>query len=187
VTATEDCSDDNECTIDSCVATIGCSRVNREERAVCNAGAGLCDGAGQCFDCLDAADCSDGNDCTTDDCTTAHVCANTLVAAGEPCAGGTKVCDASGACVQCLVRQDCPSGASSTYCSGASDVVTSTTTYTCDAGVCTSHTSTSVVQDCHLCCANAHCENWNWNTNSPCAAGTCNKDCYGDCGTGSCP
>ena len=126
------CDDQNDCTVDSCVAgackneplaagkACGTGRTC-DESAVCvrcrdtaagkgqdegcTAGAPVCTGTGTaatCAGCTKDLDCDDGNECTTEKCT-AGSCVVSAVAAGQACSAG--VCNGAAnaeKCVACL-------------------------------------------------------------------------------------
>jgi hypothetical protein len=85
--------DGNECTSDVC--TNGSpSHPASPVGTVCSAG--VCNGAGQCVQCIGSADCGPSTECAVHTCT-AGVCGQFNVAAGTACTGG--VCDGNGLCV----------------------------------------------------------------------------------------
>lgn len=56
--AASDCADGNECTEDKCVDTI-CQNPPKTKETACGHGsASVCDGAGQCVECVSSADCA---------------------------------------------------------------------------------------------------------------------------------
>ncbi|MCB9740383.1 MAG: hypothetical protein H6747_14065 [Deltaproteobacteria bacterium] len=98
-----DCNDDNECTVDSCHAQLGCRNLFAEGKAcddgnACSEGeackAGACTGA-------KAKNCDDGKPCTIDACA-AGTCENKLTTGllcddGDACTQ-TDLCSADGSC-----------------------------------------------------------------------------------------
>ncbi len=115
-----------------------CQFPNRRSGFVCNDdGGNVCDGAGNCVECVDDVqcsgtprpycntstntcvrcltngDCDDRNDCTTDRCTASNTCSNRNVSAGTSCSGG--VCDGAGACVECRTNTHCDDGNPCTF------------------------------------------------------------------------
>ncbi|MFM9108897.1 MAG: hypothetical protein ACKOWF_19600 [Chloroflexota bacterium] len=114
--------------LDGCDPNDGCQYHDAPAGDPCDGG--LCDGAGNCVECVSAAQCDDKNVCTADTCDVAKgVCVHTKIPcepkickildgcdpkdgcqyhnapAGDPCDGG--LCDGAGNCVQCLVNADC--------------------------------------------------------------------------------
>jgi hypothetical protein len=78
-----------------------CGEWRRLARTPCSGG--VCDGTGECVECLNAADCRVGP-CATASCQDQR-CVTTPRAASTACGGG--VCDGDGACVECLTAYDC--------------------------------------------------------------------------------
>jgi hypothetical protein len=127
------CDDQNDCTVDSCVAgackneplaagkACGTGRTcdnnavcvrcrdtaaDKGQDEGCSAGAPVCTGTGTaatCAGCTKDADCDDGNECTTEKCTTGS-CVVTPVAAGQACATG--VCNGTANAEKCVACTD---------------------------------------------------------------------------------
>ncbi len=96
-----DCTDDNECTIDSCNSQSGCVQTARDDGASCEDG-DLCNGAETCVTgtCTPGTppDCDDANACTTDTCELDGTCANQPVADGLPCEDAD-ACNGAESCI----------------------------------------------------------------------------------------
>ncbi len=175
------CDDGNPCTTESCDANGDCERSFVPSGGACGGG-NVCDGSGNCVQCVDDTqcsgatprcntasntcvqclarnDCRDGNTCTNDRCM-GNTCSNPFVASGGACGGGN-VCDGSGNCVQCV---------DDTQCSGA--------TPRCN----------TASNTCVQCTANAHCNDANPCTNDQCMGNTCrntNRSAGSACGGGN--
>ena len=103
------CIDGDPCTQDDCAPNNGACRNPRwPENHSCGGGK-VCDGQGQCVECLQDSDCpDDNNDCTESSCD-GGVCGNNgLVGRGRVCNGGNGYCDGSGDCVECTDDAQCP-------------------------------------------------------------------------------
>lgn len=133
------CTDDgNDCTIERCNATTGCEREPAPEGATCDFGAGLCDGAGACLDCIDDAEPGEVD---------------------RGCSPGAPAC-VSGACVQCVSDVDCFEGLSCDSglcvgCRGDSDcddgVTCTVDTCDLDSSICSNTPSSERCDDGDLC------------------------------------
>lgn len=107
--------DGNQCTSDTCVAGSP-SHPAKPSGATCSQNGGsVCDGAGNCVQCLSASQCP-GQDttCQTRTCN-GGICGTSNAISGTACIenGGT-VCDGTGDCVQCVTSVNCSAG---DYCS----------------------------------------------------------------------
>ncbi len=134
--ANSDCDDTNPCTNDRCGTDNTCSNPPVAAGATCPGG-NVCDGSGNCVECISDAqcsgstprcnpasntcvrclansDCDDTNPCTNDRCGTDNTCTNPPLASGTTCPGGN-VCDSSGRCVECVSNAQC-SGSSTPLC-----------------------------------------------------------------------
>lgn len=164
--ADTDCSDDNECTNDTCsggsctfaastsgsTCTDGVCNGNAAEPlciqclddSMCSGETSRCDVAsGACVACLSPVECDDGNECTSDACTSG-ACSNNSVPVSSACTGG--VCDASTPpmCAECV-----------------------------DNGQCGGATPTCIAGSCAQCAANSDCDDGNECTSDSCGGGTC--------------
>jgi hypothetical protein len=96
------CHDDNPCTSDTCVATIGCVYPNVTNGTPCP-DADACDGAETCVAgvCTNSAPlvCRDDNVCTRDSCNPSVGCIYTAVTDGTDCPD-TNLCDGTETCTQ---------------------------------------------------------------------------------------
>ncbi|PKN32030.1 MAG: hypothetical protein CVU63_20875, partial [Deltaproteobacteria bacterium HGW-Deltaproteobacteria-20] len=97
------------CTVNTCTnGTAGVS--NAVLRATCSdSGGTLCDGNGNCVECIDGTDCTSGV-CTSNECQAA-TCGDSVENGNETdvdCGGGT--CDPCEVTESCLVAADCESG-----------------------------------------------------------------------------
>jgi slime mold repeat-containing protein len=120
------CGDDNPCTADVCVATVGCLYPPVPNGMPCpnaNAcdGVEICNGAGQCT-AGSALVCSDDNACTRDTCNAITGCVYTALTDGTDCpdanlCDGTETCT-GGVCSVTGVPLLCPAGHSCLPSSG---------------------------------------------------------------------
>jgi hypothetical protein len=92
-----DCDDQNDCTVDTCMAEDGsCSHESRDDGEACDfdgfpgtCQAGACQDAGLC----EGVDCNDDNECTDDVCDSRNgFCSNVPAADGTPCGNDIAVC-----------------------------------------------------------------------------------------------
>ena len=177
------CSDPSECALPPvCVnatCTDGvCGTANAAPDTACTDGAltGICDGSGDCVECLDNADCTvNGETCdlATNNCVPASCMDNTLngTETDTDCGGGT--CND---CVNgdtCAVGGDCTSnycmGTTCTACTGSGVGQCAAAEY-CEAGVCVADKA-----DGQTCTGDAEC------SNNQCEGGFC---CATDCSNG---
>ena len=107
-TEPEDCPDDElECTTNLCEAE-ECVYEPIAAEESCPVSDGVCDGAGNCVECVGAANCPDDElECTTNLCE-AGECVYEPIAAGESCPVSDGVCDGEGNCVECVTRGRLP-------------------------------------------------------------------------------
>lgn len=98
------CDDGDPCTVDFCVNGV-CGHASAPAGTPC--ATGVCNGNGNCVECLSPTNCDDGNPCTFDICISG-VCSHIPAPAGTPCPGG--FCDGMGGCVQCLLPANCDDG-----------------------------------------------------------------------------
>ncbi|MEZ4267514.1 MAG: choice-of-anchor U domain-containing protein [Myxococcota bacterium] len=117
-----DCADDDDCTLNTCVAASGC---------VTTAAPGCCTAA---------SDCDDGNPCTADSCDTdTGDCVYDAVGDGAPCDADKSVCTVDDACVAGICEAgeaaDCDDGevCTSDSCQAASGCVNSPVAGCCEA------------------------------------------------------
>ncbi len=157
------CDDANPCTNDTCSGNT-CSHTDVPAgTASCTlpgGGAGVCNGSGDCVQCVDNRDCggltpycnaatntcvecrfdalcNDGNPCTNDRCTTSGSCLNTNAVSGTVCPGG--VCNGAGSCVECLSSAQCSDGNPCTADTCSSNTCSNrnlTAGTSCPGGVC---------------------------------------------------
>ncbi|MCC6625225.1 MAG: tandem-95 repeat protein [Deltaproteobacteria bacterium] len=91
------CENNDPCTVPSCGLDGACDYDPEPPGTVCPEG--VCDGAGNCVECVSPAQCNDGNECTGDQCTN-NVCSNPNHPPATTCTGG--LCNGQGDCEECL-------------------------------------------------------------------------------------
>jgi alpha-tubulin suppressor-like RCC1 family protein len=87
-----------------------CKPKNLDPGATCaSSGGNVCDGAGQCVECLAPKDCGDpGTTCVSVGCSGSHTCTMKNADFGAPCADhGGSFCDGHGKCNGCNAPSDC--------------------------------------------------------------------------------
>jgi len=95
-TVYQDCTNDNECTEDSCDDVDGCVHAPVNEGMDCTDAqdqAGTCTNGACLPDCLTDADCDDGDPCTTDTCDAVEGCLNPWLTDDDDCDGVTNDAD----------------------------------------------------------------------------------------------
>jgi hypothetical protein len=97
------------CKTNTCIGGV-CGTTSAARTSTCSDhGGAVCDGNGDCVQCLAAGDCGPQTTaCRTNTCA-GSVCgtASTMIGSGCNDNGGT-LCDGNGACVACLTASDCP-------------------------------------------------------------------------------
>ncbi len=97
-TASIDCDDGNECTADSCDPVAGCANSPLTAGTICSAG--MCNGSGNCVQCLTDGNCDDGDVCNGLETCSNNTCADGTTLAcddGNECTADS--CDAVLGCV----------------------------------------------------------------------------------------
>jgi hypothetical protein len=175
-----DCSDQNECTTDTCDPADGlCDHVDVIDSTTCDFGGlpGICT-AGVCEDAMLCADvvCDDGNECTTDTCDPMNgACEQTNVIDGTSCDfGGLPGVCAAGVCedamlcadIDCDDQNECTTDTCDPV-DGSCDHVSVTDGTSCDFGSLPGICGTGVCEDAMLC-ANVDCDDQNECTTDTC-------------------